>query len=79
MFQKILPLCVGILSYITPRQTGQWAAGLLQRPRKYAIQPEQLPESDNVIVVNKATYLRWGSHKRIALLLHGWEVWLTPP
>jgi hypothetical protein len=57
MLQKILTLCIGTLSYIAPRQTGQWAAGLLQRPRKYAIRPEQLPASDNVIVLNKAAYL----------------------
>ncbi|MFT7404688.1 hypothetical protein [Zhongshania sp.] len=71
MLQKILPLCIGILSYIAPRQTGQWSAGLLQRPRKYAIRPEQLPTSDSVIVLNEATYLRWGNRKRIAMLLHG--------
>jgi hypothetical protein len=71
MLQKILPLCIWILSYIAPRQMGQWAAGLLQRPRKYAIQPEQLPAFDNIIVLNEATYMRWGSRKRIAMLIHG--------
>jgi hypothetical protein len=78
MLQKILPLCIGILSYIAPRQTGQWAAGLHQRARKYAIRPEQLPASDSVIVLNEATYLKWGNHKGIAMLLHGWGMWLAP-